>query len=94
MIDGKLSEFLDLLYMGEELLFEYHAEKFFLQGWSSEEQARMVLDKVSEPNSFEGYIWEITDRSMKKCADAFLKAPIWNGKNFLQIEREVRWSDW
>ena len=44
MIDGRLSEFLDLLYMGEELVFEYHNVKYFLQGWSSEGQARMVRE--------------------------------------------------
>ena len=58
MIDGRLSEFLDLLYMGEELVFEYHNVKYFLQGWSSEGQARMVLDKVSETAPFKEYFWE------------------------------------
>ena len=31
---------------------------------------------------------------MKECADAFLKANIWEEKRFLQIENEIRWSDW
>lgn len=94
MIDGRLSEFLDLLYMGEELVFEYHTKKYFLQGWFTNGQARMVLDKISESESFNGYIWDYTGKSMKECADAFLKAAIWEGKDFLQIEKNVRWSDW
>ena len=53
MIDGRLSEFLDLLYMGEELVFEYHNVKYFLQGWSSEGQARMVLDILDKTGCLE-----------------------------------------
>jgi len=94
MIDGRLSEFLDLLYMGEELVFEYHNVKYFLQGWSSEGQARMVLDKVSETAPFKEYFWEFSGKTMIECADAFLKANIWEEKRFLQIENEIRWSDW
>ncbi len=33
MIKGNITEFLDKLYYGGELLFEYQGITYFLQGW-------------------------------------------------------------
>ncbi|MBQ3822427.1 MAG: hypothetical protein II807_05205, partial [Thermoguttaceae bacterium] len=79
MKNGDIKEFLDLLYLGQELVFVFHGQKFFIQGWWKDDKARMVLDNVSiEP--FSGYVWEYDSKTMKECADAFLAAPIWEGK--------------
>ena len=67
--------------------------KYFIQGWKEKETCIMVLDTVSE-NRFQGYLWQYQAKSMKDCADAFLSAPIWDGKDFLQIQDSVIWSDW
>lgn len=92
MINGNITEFIDKLYYGEELLFEYQKETFFLQGWTKDDLAQMVLDhQTDEP--FEKYIWECSKPSMRECAEAFLNASIWGGKCFYQIEREVIWKD-
>lgn len=93
MKNGDIKEFLDLLYYGQELLFIFRGQKFFIQGWWKDDKARMVLDNVSiEP--FSGYVWEYDAPTMKECADAFLAAPIWDGEEFLQVESEVEWTDW
>ena len=93
MKNGDIKEFLDLLYLGQELLFIFRGQKFFIQGWWKDDKARMVLDNVSiEP--FSGYVWEYDSKTMKECADAFLAAPIWDGKEFLQVESEVEWTEW
>ena len=93
MINGNVTEFLNLLYSGEELFFEYKGNKYFLQGWSDENSATMVLDVVAD-TPFTGYIWKTTKINIRKCADAFLEAAIWNGEDFLRIENEVVWVDW
>lgn len=95
MIDGKLSDFIDSLYYGQEIVFLYQSKKYFIQGWWSDDKttAILVLEKIDD-KPFTGYIWKHQDESMIKCAEAFLAAPIWNGKNFLEIEKEVTWSDW
>ena len=30
----------------------------------------------------------------KENAEEFLKAPLWNGKVFMQVQEDVVWSDW
>lgn len=93
MINGKLTEFMDKLYAGEEIEFEYDGRAYFLQGWTKEDNTcMMVLDAIDE-NPFKGYLWECESESMRNCADAFIKATIWKGKTFLQVEQEITWID-
>ena len=95
MIDGKITEFVDQLYYGQELVFLYKGKKFFVQGWWNDDRtmATMVLEEVSE-EPLTGYLWEHQSDKMSKCAEAFLLSPIWDGKDFQQIEGEVTWGDW
>ena len=93
MKKDEITEFMDKLYYGEEIVFELGGTKYFIQGWKEKETCIMVLDTVSE-NRFQGYLWQYQAKSMKDCADAFLSAPIWDGKDFLQIQDSVIWSDW
>lgn len=95
MIGGNIRDFTDQLNYGQEIVFSYQGKKYFIQGWWSSEncEASLVLtDESSE--EFTGYLWEHHDPSMERCAEAFLTTPIWDGKNFLQIEKEVTWTDW
>lgn len=95
MIDGNITEFIDQLYYGQEIVFIYHEKKYFVQGWWSDDksEATIVLTEVNE-KPFEGYLWEYHADKMAACAEAFLKAPIWDGKDFMQIQEEVTWGDW
>ncbi len=95
MINGKLTEFIEQLYCGQELVFMYHNRKFFVQGWTEldNKTSTMVIEEIKEC-PFNGYFWEHESSKMSECAEAFLNSPIWEGKNFLQIENEVTWTDW
>lgn len=95
MIDGNITEFIDQLYYGQEIVFIYKGKKYFIQGWWSEDKSEttMVLTEVNE-KPFEGYIWEYHSDKMSDCAEAFLNAPIWDEKNFIQIQEDVTWGDW
>lgn len=92
MIDGNITEFIDKLYYGEELLFEYHNKLYFIQGWIEDGLAYMVLDEQCN-KPFENYLWECKKDSLRECGDSFLDAKLWNDKNFLQIEKDVIWKD-
>lgn len=92
MKNGNLTEFMDKLYYGEELEFEYQGKQYFLQGWSENSRCRMTLDAIDH-QPFEKYIWEYDHESMRNCAEAFIQAPIWEGKSFFQIESDVTWID-
>ena len=92
MINGNITEFLDKLYYGDELLFEYQGVTYFLQGWIKNDQATMVLD-IQDSSPFKGYLWECVRKTMKECADEFLDAHLWNKKTFLEIEKTITWID-
>lgn len=92
MINGNITDFIDKLYYGEELLFEYNSKIYFIQGWIKDGKACMVLDEQKE-EAFEDYLWECKKNSMRDCAEEFLSAKLWENKDFLQIEKEVFWKD-
>lgn len=92
MINGNITEFLDKVYYGEELFFEYQGIDYFLQGWNKDGEAVMVLDILNQA-PFKEYIWECSKASMKECAEEFLNSNIWDGKNFMQIQRDVTWKE-
>ncbi len=92
MKNGKINEFIDILYYGGEILFEYNDTDYFIQGWNKNGISTMVLDRLSKPYQ-DSYIWEFSDKSMRTCAEEFLRAPIWNGKTFLDIECDITWKD-
>ncbi len=94
MKNGNYSDFLNLLYLGEELVFEFRKTKFFLQGWTQDDECIMELLDMSGPTSDNTPVWKVTCSSMKACADAFLRAPLWNGNTFDLIQAEIDWTDW
>lgn len=94
MINGDLNIFLDLMKRGEELIFTYKGQKFFLQGLYEPETdlATMYLDRW-EPKPCIA-IWE-----SKPTHDSFFdieefcNAKLFDGKSFWEIESEVEWVD-
>ena len=95
MINGNITEFIDQLYYGQELVFIFKEKKYFIQGWWNDDhsQTTMVLS-FAEEKDFDGYLWECRKERMDLCADAFLSASLWEGKTFLQIQQDVIWTDW
>ena len=90
-----VTEFIDQLYYGQEIVFIYQGRKYFIQGWWSDDrtEATMVLTEENDM-PFTGYLWEYHSEKMSECAEAFLSAKIWEGNSFLQIQNDVIWSDW
>ena len=95
MIGGNITEFIDKLYFGQELVFVYKETQYFIQGWWEESNSAAVM-VLSEMNSkpFDGYLWEYHSAKMSHCAEAFLSAPIWDGNDFMSIQEEITWTEW
>ncbi len=92
MQGGDLKDFIDGLYYGYELIFEYKGVKYFIQGWHENDKNYMCLDiPYRESND---YVWEYEAKTMRECAEAFLDEKLWDGKTFYEIEKDVVWSDW
>ena len=43
MINGKLTDFVDSLYYGQEMVFMYQDVKYFVQGWWSDDKSTGYL---------------------------------------------------
>lgn len=92
MINGDITEFIDKLYYGEELWFEYAGKEYFLQGWTNSSDATMVLD-IQDGKSFKDYLWKCIRPSMRECAEEFFNSKLWGERTFLEIQREVTWKE-
>ncbi len=92
MIDGNVNEFVDGLYRGNEWWFLFNGKKYFIQGWWESGKATLALDDCSDVNN-PNYMWERTADNMEENVDAFLNAPIWDGKTFWEVEYEMTWID-
>ena len=92
MINGNVSEFVDHIHYGDELVFLFHNQKFFLQGFL-EENGRYVhyLDRWDPPSNT--YIWTSRGDTHSYPVDDFLAAAIWEGKSFWDVEAEIEWVD-
>ena len=77
-----------------------HFMKYFIQGWVKDSVHYLVLDydyetEVYDPNNPEcnKYIWEYSSTDSGECVQAFLDAPLWDGKKFFDVEKEITWAD-
>ena len=100
MIDGNVNEFVDNLYYGTEMYFVFREKKYFIQGWLKDGMHSLVLDydyetELYDPDNPEcnNYIWEYSSSDSSECVNAFLEAPLWDGKPFYEVEKEIKWAE-
>ena len=92
MINGNTSEFVDHIHYGDELVFLFRGQKFFLQGFRNNSgRYTLYLDRWDPPS--DDYIWIGTGDDREYPVDDFLEARIWAGKSFWEVEREIEWLD-
>ena len=48
MIDGKITEFIDQLCYGQELVFVYKGKKYFVQGWWNDDRTLATMVLISD----------------------------------------------
>ena len=100
MINGNVNAFIGNLHFGTEMYFIYKGKKYFIQGWVENGIHYLVLDYDYETEIYDpsdsnctGYIWEYSSADSNECVKAFLNAPIWDGKRFCEVEKEIEWTD-
>lgn len=92
MINGNVREFVDRMYYGDELIFVYRNQKFFLQGFQEDDGiCRTYLDRWDPPG--EDYIWIGEGDGKGFPVDDFLEEKLWDGRTFWQAESEMEWVD-
>lgn len=91
MINGNVNEFVDGLYYGDERIFLFRGEKYFIQGWTENNKNHLVLDKWDPPG--DDYIWVGESERGAFCVEDFLNAKIFDDKTFWEVEQEIEWVD-
>ena len=92
MIDGNPQEFVDTLYLGEEVLFEYRHQRLFAQGYNlCDDKAVFRIDRWT-PEPLET-VYEYLDTSVSKCVERFLEEKFFDGRSFWEVEKEITWCD-
>lgn len=91
MINGNLKEFVDGLYYGDERVFTYNNNKFFIQGYLKDGKLTLFLDRW-EPAS-DDYIWKRQGTDKSYPVKEFLESPLFDGKTFYEVEKDIEWVD-
>lgn len=92
MLNGDVTEFVDRIHYGDELIFMYNGQKFFLQGFLEDDGiCTTYLDRWEPPA--DDYIWVGRGDSKNFPVEEFLKAEIWDGKSFWEVEKKMEWLD-
>ena len=92
MIDGNPQEFVDTLYLGEEVIFEFHQQRLFAQGYNlSKNEAVFRIDRW-RPEPLET-VYESHGTSVSKCVERFLEEKFFDGRSFWEVEKEITWCD-
>lgn len=92
MINGNIDEFMDKLWSGEELIYTYNGKKYFSQGYITDDgKYRFELQRW-EPDA--DILWKTEGLSNQDSLEAFLKEPLFDGKTFWEVEKEIEWVDY
>ena len=91
MINGNVTEFVARIHYGDELIFQYKGQKFFLQGFLEDGVCTTYLDRWEPPAN--DYIWIGKGDSKNFPVKEFLEARLWDGKTFWEAEEQMELVD-
>ena len=94
MINGDPHEFVDHFWSGQDTVYLYRNVKYWAQGYSCRDKKKWRMEIFQYQPPSDGYIWEYESESVQECLDAFLEAPIFDGKTFWEAESEIEWVDY
>lgn len=109
MINGRLDHFLDTGWFSESTLFlngyvywceaQYDPKKgtttFFIDKWAATNEDDTYFHTLLEPDGTCNWnrVLEIEDNSLDRIKQKFLQSPVFDGKAFWQVEKEIAWLD-
>ena len=86
MVGGKPNDFLDRIYSCQDTVFVYNGIKYWFQGYMPDENS-MHMEIIQYQPSSEKDVWEYDGATIDECLNAFVHAPIFNGKTFWEAEK-------
>lgn len=80
------------IHYGDELVFMYRGQKFFLEGlFQDDNKFTTYLDRWELPGT--DYIW-VGKGDKTYPVQEFLMARLWDGRTFWEAESEMEWVDY
>lgn len=92
MINGNIDEFMDKLWDGEELIYTYNGKKYFSQGYNLDNGVYRLELQLWEP--YGDVLWFTEGISRQDSVESFLKAAVFDGKTFWEVEKSIEWVDY
>ena len=91
-MNGDVRDFVDRIHYGDELVFMYRGQKFFLEGlFQDDNKFTTYLDRWELPGT--DYIW-VGKGDKTYPVQEFLMARLWDGRTFWEAESEMEWVDY
>lgn len=96
MESGKLSEFIDNLTIQDEMV-RYEGSLYYFYGIRFDEKKSMFYTSVDKfrnsINEFEKEIYRYESKDLTDCLEHLLEDKYWDGKNFYEVEKYMKWVD-
>lgn len=92
MKGGNPNRFLEYIFNGVDIVYVYNGKKFWGQGWTISTGFHYEIYQC-EP-LVEGFHWIYNGENQRDCQQAFIKAPIFDGKTFWEAEQDIEWVDY
>ena len=92
MIGGNPNDFLDRIYSCQDTIYIYKGVKYWFQGYMPDPET-VHMEVVQYQPSSEKEIWSHNDTTIERCQQAFIKAPLFDGRSFWDAEQEIEWVD-
>lgn len=97
MINGDPHVFLNIVYNGETIVYRYNEKKYQYQGYVIGNNYFMevyqIFDTAEEELASEGFEWIHKSGINENPIKVFENAPIFEGKTFWDVEKEIEWLD-
>ena len=92
MIGGNPNDFLNRVYSCQDTIFVYKRIKCWFQGYMPDDNSvHMEVTQYEPPSDRE--VWSYDAATIDECWQAFIKASLFNGKSFWEIEQDIEWVD-
>ena len=92
MIGGNPNDFLDRIYSCQDTIYIYKGIKFWFQGYMPDSNTvRMEVIQYQPADNKD--IWSYDATTIEQCKQAFIDAPIFDGKTFWDVEQDIEWVD-
>ncbi len=89
MIDGDPNNFLEVVYSGQDINFRFDGVNYFYQDYWNNGLFYMEIWEYDNPDH--PYLWQYQGTKLTECLQAFVEAPIFKGKSFWKVEKEITW---